>query len=350
MKKIAVLFILTLAILNPVSVNAQKKDKKKKKGDKKELSAPVVPSIVTGADSISYAFGASVVEGLPQYLTQVGTLIDTAAIRNEFGTKIANETDAEKKADLEAKLKMKLDSANAVNEANMEKFLKGFEDTFNDKDTDPAYSSGVSIANQVNDMIKNFSSEILNENELFNRELFAFAFTGKLRKGESLIENPQNLVQQRAQAAQTLKHEKEQAKLKEEYAGQIAAGEKFMAENKTKPGVITLPNGLQYKVITEGNGPIPKMHDVVKVHYHGTLLDGTVFDSSVERGEPLNLTIGQLIQGWNEALTIMPTGSKWILYVPYNLAYGERNMGIITPFSDLIFEIELIEIVNTLGE
>lgn len=349
MKKIAVLFILALAILNPINAEAQKKDKKKKKKGVKEVVAPTPIEINTSADSISYAFGASIVEGLPQYLTQMKALVDTAAIKSEYNTLIANENDPEKKSGLEATLKFKIDSANAANDINILKFLEGFESAFNKENADDntAYNTGISIANQVNDMIKGFSTEILNEDETFDRNLFASAFKNRLMKGESLIENPQTLIQDRAMAAQAVKQQKEKERLEMEYAGQRAAGEQFMAENKNKPGVITLPSGLQYKIVTEGNGPTPKTGDLVKVHYHGTLLDGTVFDSSVERGEPLDLTVGQLIQGWNEALTMMPTGSKWILYIPYHLAYGERDMGTIKPFSDLIFEIELINIENS---
>jgi FKBP-type peptidyl-prolyl cis-trans isomerase FklB len=125
-------------------------------------------------------------------------------------------------------------------------------------------------------------------------------------------------------------------------------GEEFLKENKSKEGVTTLPSGLQYKVITEGNGPLPKFTDIVKAHYHGTLLNGMVFDSSVERGEPLEINVNGVIKGWQEALQLMPVGSKWILYVPQELAYGAtpRAGGPIEPFSALIFEVELIEIIE----
>jgi FKBP-type peptidyl-prolyl cis-trans isomerase FklB len=105
-----------------------------------------------------------------------------------------------------------------------------------------------------------------------------------------------------------------------------------------------LPDGLQYQVITEGTGEKPTISDRVKVHYHGTLTDGTVFDSSIERGEPAVFGVAQVIKGWTEALQLMPVGSKWILYIPYDLAYGGRDAGKIKPFSNLIFEIELLDI------
>ena len=125
----------------------------------------------------------------------------------------------------------------------------------------------------------------------------------------------------------------------------IEEGKKFLDENSKKEGVITLASGLQYKVINEGTGPKPKLEDKVTTHYHGTLLDGTVFDSSVDRGEPASFPVGGVIKGWTEALQLMSVGSKWKLYVPYNLAYGERGAGQqIGPYSTLIFEVELISI------
>lgn len=126
-----------------------------------------------------------------------------------------------------------------------------------------------------------------------------------------------------------------------------AEGEAFLAENAKKKGVITLPSGMQYEIIEEGNGPIPTANDKVRTHYHGTLIDGTVFDSSVERGQTATFGVTQVIQGWQEALQLMPVGSKWRLYIPYNLAYGDRGAGgQIGPFATLIFDIELIEIVE----
>jgi FKBP-type peptidyl-prolyl cis-trans isomerase FklB len=125
------------------------------------------------------------------------------------------------------------------------------------------------------------------------------------------------------------------------------AGEVFLAENKTKTGVVVLPSGLQYQVLTEGNGPKPAATDKVKCHYQGTLLDGTIFDSSIQRGEPLQIEVGQVIPGWTEALQLMPVGSKWRLFIPSNLAYGDRQAGqLIKPGSTLIFEVELLEIVK----
>jgi len=125
----------------------------------------------------------------------------------------------------------------------------------------------------------------------------------------------------------------------------LVEGQKFLEENKKKPGVVTLPSGLQYQVIKEGDGPTPKATDKVTTHYHGTLIDGTVFDSSVERGQPATFPVNGVIQGWVEALQLMKVGSKWKLFVPSNLAYGERGAGeSIGPNTALIFEVELISI------
>lgn len=124
-------------------------------------------------------------------------------------------------------------------------------------------------------------------------------------------------------------------------------GEKFLAENKTKDGVITTESGLQYKVEKEGTGAKPMATDKVKVHYTGTLLDGTKFDSSVDRGEPAEFGVSQVIKGWTEGLQIMPVGSKYIFWIPADLAYGERGAGAdIKPNSVLKFEVELLDIVN----
>ena len=123
------------------------------------------------------------------------------------------------------------------------------------------------------------------------------------------------------------------------------AGQEFLAENTKQENIVTLPSGLQYEIITEGDGAIPTATDTVQCHYHGTLIDGTVFDSSVQRGEPAVFGVTQVIKGWVEALQLMPVGSKWRLFVPSDMAYGEQGAGdIIQPNSTLIFEVELLGI------
>ena len=136
--------------------------------------------------------------------------------------------------------------------------------------------------------------------------------------------------------------QKQQAKASESV---IEEGKKFLTENSKKDEVITLESGLQYKIIKSGEGAKPTINDQVTTHYHGTLLDGTVFDSSVERGQPATFPVSGVIKGWTEALQLMTVGSKWKLFVPYDLAYGERGAGPkIGPYTTLIFEVELISI------
>jgi FKBP-type peptidyl-prolyl cis-trans isomerase FklB len=138
------------------------------------------------------------------------------------------------------------------------------------------------------------------------------------------------------------KHEEELKKLGEKNK---AEGEAFLAANKKKPGVVTLPDGLQYKIITEGKGKSPKATDMVTVNYKGTLINGTEFDSSYKRGEPATFRVNGVIKGWSEALQLMKVGSKWELFIPSDLAYGERGAGkVIAPDETLIFEVELLSI------
>lgn len=133
----------------------------------------------------------------------------------------------------------------------------------------------------------------------------------------------------------------------EKAAGNKKIGQDFLAANRNKPGVVTTPSGLEYTVLKEGTGPKPALTDMVRVHYHGTLIDGRVFDSSVERGQPIELAVNGVIPGWTEALQMMPVGSKWKLFIPSNLAYGDQQAGpMIAPGSTLIFDVELLDIVK----
>lgn len=127
----------------------------------------------------------------------------------------------------------------------------------------------------------------------------------------------------------------------------LEEGNAFLEQNKSREGIVTTDSGLQYEILTEGTGEKPNAQDQVRVHYHGTLIDGTVFDSSVDRGEPAVFGVGQVISGWTEALQLMPVGSKWKVYIPSDLGYGERGAGgDIGPNETLIFEVELLEIVK----
>ncbi|WP_147652343.1 FKBP-type peptidyl-prolyl cis-trans isomerase [Vulcaniibacterium gelatinicum] len=141
---------------------------------------------------------------------------------------------------------------------------------------------------------------------------------------------------------------KQIAKMMAEAKKNLEDGQKFLADNAKKPGIVTTASGLQYQVITEGKGPKPKANDVVRVHYKGTLLDGKTFDSSYDRGEPVVFPLGQVVPGWQEGLQLMPVGSKYRLWIPAKLGYGERGTpgGPIGPNQTLVFEVELLEIVK----
>lgn len=139
--------------------------------------------------------------------------------------------------------------------------------------------------------------------------------------------------------------EKQRAEAAEKYKGAKSEGEKYLSENAKKEGVVTLPSGLQYQVLKEGNGKSPKATDKVVCHYEGMLIDGTMFDSSVQRGEPATFPLNGVIAGWTEGLQLMKEGAKYRFYIPYQLGYGERGAGAsIPPFATLVFDVELIEV------
>lgn len=140
---------------------------------------------------------------------------------------------------------------------------------------------------------------------------------------------------------------RERERLMAEYGKQIEAAKNWLSDNATREGVITTPSGLQYKIIKEGTGSIPGPDDIVKVHYSGKTIDGNQFDSSYDRGEPAQFRVSNVIRGWVEGLQLMKEGSKVMLYIPYELAYGERGAGnVIKPFETLIFEVELLEVIK----
>lgn len=148
-------------------------------------------------------------------------------------------------------------------------------------------------------------------------------------------------------AAFTEIHERMQAAKQEQFAGAVEEGAKFLTENAKREEVLTTETGLQYEILTVGEGEKPTPASTVRTHYHGTLISGDVFDSSYERGEPAEFPVAGVIKGWTEALQMMPVGSKWRLYVPHDLAYGEQGAGgAIGPFSTLVFDIELLDIVG----
>lgn len=195
-----------------------------------------------------------------------------------------------------------------------------------------SYALGVLIA-QNNKQ----SLESVPGGEKINIDLLTEAFRQVL-KGDSTLVTPMEANEMVSNFFQKMGEKVAQENLE--------AGNAFLEKNKAREGVTTTASGLQYEVITEGTGPKPVAEDMVRVHYHGTLIDGKVFDSSVDRGEPAEFPVGGVIQGWVEALQLMPVGSKWKIYLPASLAYGERGAGgDIQPNSALVFEVELLEIL-----
>lgn len=190
--------------------------------------------------------------------------------------------------------------------------------------------------------------------EDINKELFVQGFhngvdSTDMKISPEVINNVLNkFFQKRQEEAMKKQQEEATKKVEAEFADIKAEGEKFMETNKTAEGVQTTDSGLQYIVLKEGSGEKPTETSRVKVHYHGTLTDGTVFDSSVERGEPAEFGVNQVIKGWTEGLQLMPVGSKYKFFIPQDLAYGAfpRQGGAIKPFMPLIFEVELLEIVK----
>ena len=226
-----------------------------------------------------------------------------------------------------------------VDTAYLAEFIKGVnEGAKKSGKKETAYMAGLQIGNQ---MMKGINHELFGNDSVktISKENFLAGFiAGTLEKGGLMtMEQAQTYTQTAMEAIKA-------KAMEEKYADNKAAGEKFLAENKTKEGVKTTPSGLQYKVITEGKGAIPADTCKVKVNYKGTLIDGTEFDSSYKRKEPTTFRANQVIKGWTEALTMMPVGSKWELYIPQELAYGSRDQGQIKPFSTLIFEVELLSI------
>ena len=231
-----------------------------------------------------------------------------------------------------------------IDTAYMDDFIKGLNDGANagDDKKKAAYYAGIQIGQQIsNQMVKGINHEVFGDDStktISLKNFMAGFITGTTGKKGLMT------VEQAAQVAQTKMMAIKAKNMEKEYGPNKVAGEKFLATNKKKPGVVTLPSGVQYKVIKEGNGPMPKDTSMVKVNYEGKTIDGKVFDSSFKRGQAVDLRANQVIKGWTEALVHMPAGSVWEVYIPQQLAYGEREQGQIKPFSVLIFKIELISV------
>lgn len=226
----------------------------------------------------------------------------------------------------------------------MDQFIKGLNDgaAAGDDKGKAAYYAGIQIGQQVaNQMVKGINHELYGEDStktISMKNLLAGFITGATgKKGLYSMMDAQQIAQTKMTALKTQNMLKQYGPNKEE-------GEKFMTMNKKKEGVKVLPSGVQYKVIKEGTGVMPKDTSLVTVNYEGKTLDGKVFDSTYKRNEPVELRANQVIKGWTEALVHMPEGSVWEVYIPQNLAYGERETGSIKPFSALVFKIELVKV------
>ena len=230
-----------------------------------------------------------------------------------------------------------------IDSVHMADFMKGLLDGVQPTSKkEKAYLVGVQVGQQISDdrMFNNYNKQLFDNDSTLSlsKDDFIAGFIESVKgKAVFTMNDARNFIQTHAETIKAKTLEKK-------YADNKAAGEKFLAENKTKEGVKTTESGLQYKVIKEGKGAIPTETSTVKVNYKGTLIDGTEFDSSYKRNEPASFRANQVIKGWTEALTMMPIGSKWELYIPQELAYGSQDTGTIPPFSTLIFEVELLSI------
>ena len=259
--------------------------------------------LTNGGDSIAYIFGLSQADGLKEYM----------------------------------KKQLNVDSVYT------DKFSEGIVDRLGvapDDKEKSAYFQGMTIGSQIEQMAASLTKDYYSADpdmkidpKIVADGIFAGLYGTDAMKSPDAMKKFQSQMEAR-----------KQDNLEKQYGENKVKGAQFLAENRTKPGVVELPSGLQYKVITEGTGEKPKATSKVKVNYEGHLIDGTEFDSSYKRKEPTSFKCNQVIKGWTEALCLMPVGSKWELYIPYNLAYGERAAGKIPPFSTLIFTVELLEI------
>lgn len=227
---------------------------------------------------------------------------------------------------------------------HMSDFMKGFSEGSNKVSAkDIAYITGLQISQMVGKhWVEGLNREIFGDDstKTISKENMLAGFYAGVNGKDTTIMTMQKARMYSQEGMQRIKD----ASLSEQFKDNKEEGEKFLDENKGKDGVVTTESGLQYKIITQGKGEIPTENDRVKVNYKGTLIDGTEFDSSYKRNEPATFRANQVIKGWTEALTMMPVGSKWELYIPQDLAYGSRNQGQIKPFSTLVFEVELVGI------
>jgi FKBP-type peptidyl-prolyl cis-trans isomerase FklB len=260
-------------------------------------------SLKTDVDTMSYAIGMAQTQGLKDYLV------------NQLG----------------------------VDTAYIGEFIKGLNEGANagDSKKKAAYYAGIQIGQQIsNQIMKGINREVFGDDStktISLKNFMAGFISGTTGKNGLMTMDSAQVIGQRL--IQSIKAKE----LVKTYGPNKIAGEEFLKENAKKDGIKTLSNGIQYKVLTEGTGAVPNDTSLVKVNYEGRLIDGTVFDSSYKRGEPAVFRANQVIKGWTEALCHMPAGSIWEVYIPQDMAYGEREQGDIKPFSVLIFKIELLE-------
>lgn len=299
MKKILfiALALLCSAAFCPASAD-KKKEKKKKQAKVTAISKPV--KLVTSRDSLSYAAGYAAVDGLIPF------------IQRQY----------------------------QVDTTYMAQFVEGFKSAIS-KTNDPefrAYGTGQIIADLFNSRIlPGTASQYADTPDSLNAQLFTQAFIAAIERDTTFF----NMA-----SAQELARTRSQEIKEEKDAAYRISNTQWLVANREQEGVVTLPSGLQYKVITEGKGEKPTDKDRVTVKYEGRLIDGTIFDSSYQRDpQTTSFRVNQVIKGWTEALCLMPVGSKWELYIPQDLAYGARQQGqIIKPYSTLIFTVELVSI------
>ncbi len=300
MKKVIMLALLIAAgsAFNSVSAQSKKKDKKGMQSAECKKACTMAPvALNTPSDTLSYAAGMAMTRGLSDYLA------------NQFG----------------------------VTEAQMPDFLRGLRQGIeNRKDSAfAAYVAGLLISSQVEKtMLPNVISQFEGTSAPINADLLYKGFVAALAKDSTVLK--QNAADQI--------FEKKQVELKAQKEAAVRAkNEAYLEENKKKEGVVVLPDGLQYRIIKKGGGPTPKKTDRVQVIYEGKTIDGKVFDATSRHGVEFDsFNVGGLIEGWTEALQMMPVGSKWEIVIPQHLAYGERGAGRdIAPFSTLIFTLEL---------
>ena len=232
---------------------------------------------------------------------------------------------------------------NGLDSAYIKAFIKGIKDGATEKSAkEKAYNAGLQIGDQLKNQIFPMINEQVFGNDsarVVNEDLFFYTFIKSLN-GEALDVTPEKAQMYMREASEKANEKRMEA----QYGDNKAAGKAWLENNKTADGVVTTESGLQYKIIKLGNGEKPTATDRVKCNYRGTLIDGTEFDSSYKRNEPTTFSLSGVIPGWTEGFQLMPAGSKFELYIPYELAYKAQDRGNIKPFSTLIFDIEFISI------